>query len=558
MLATSLVLLSLLLQLTPPTSATNDVRPIELLDEHRESVVRIVVTNAAGQRRVGCGVVVDGAGTIVTAHELVREAVAARVDLASGTSFDRVTVLGTDGQVALLRVEASGLRRLKLAEAGDLLRANTSVLILGGPAGGGRILAGGRVVGGSLKKLAPSGKSQLIQHHLAAPLLVTNWGGPAFSTKGEPLGIITPLLRPVSGDARHGLAPGRAVRELMEETAKASPEGKRLSPLGAAEPGPPRRRPPKEVTAEARTVAVSVVLGPATLESDLAAGIGRSVPWRLVPDPIDADLVLLVDAIEITYHAAGGGVSGRQYEVTASLRDTGTGDEVWSSRKGQSRDSSAAPFDQIASRIVSAMKRSFGDVVVPGVGEDRPTPARPPTSMAQPPPTLRLEDLPAGFLALPPEDLQKLGMTPESLAGFGKCWTAAAQLTGYSGFIDPRNFNVVVGLVFSPVSPLEAAAIHLQLASPYAAVKSFQSGPPIAPAGQFTPIPGLDVFGDRSQGLTVTVTGKDVALRWEMVVAIRGTALEIVFCMYRDGVKPTASIGEIARALDARTAAALK
>ena len=79
--------------------------------------------------------------------------------------------------------------------------------------------------------------------------------------------------------------------------------------------------------------------------------------------------------MEITYRASGGGVSGRQYEVTASLRDARTGDEVWSSRKGQSRDSSAAPFDQIASRIVSAMKKSFGDLVVPGVGEDRPTAA---------------------------------------------------------------------------------------------------------------------------------------------------------------------------------------
>ena len=59
--ATSRVLLSLLLQLTPITPATNDVRPIDLLDEHRESVVRIVVTNAAGQRRVGCGVVMDAA-----------------------------------------------------------------------------------------------------------------------------------------------------------------------------------------------------------------------------------------------------------------------------------------------------------------------------------------------------------------------------------------------------------------------------------------------------------------------------------------------------------------
>ena len=126
--------------------------------------------------------------------------------------------------------------------------------------------------------------------------------------------------------------------------------------------------------------------------------------------------------------------------------------------------------------------------------------------MAQPAPTLTLEDLPAGFLALPPEDLQKLGMTPESFAGLGKCWSAAAQLTGYSGFIDPRNFQVVVGLVFSPVSPLEAAAIHMQLASPDAAVKAFRSGPLVAarrtvlahpgPGHLRRPVTGLHGDGD--------------------------------------------------------------
>ena len=105
---------------------------------------------------------------------------------------------------------------------------------------------------------------------MAAPLLVTNWGGPAFSTKGEPFGIITPLVRPLVDASQHGLAPGGPIRELMEATAKASPEGKRLSPLGGAEPPAPRRRPSKEVIAEARTIAVSVVLGgPATLESEL-------------------------------------------------------------------------------------------------------------------------------------------------------------------------------------------------------------------------------------------------------------------------------------------------
>jgi hypothetical protein len=557
MRATSLLLLSVLLPFPAALPQTSDVRPIDLLDDRRESVVRVVVTNAAGQRRVGCGVVMDGAGTIATAYELVREAVAARVDLASGTSFDRVTVLSTDGQVALLRVEASGLRRLKLADADDLLPVKTTVLVLGGPGGSGRILAGGRIVGASFRKPAPNEKSQLIQHHVTAPLLVTNWGGPAFSTKGEPLGIITPVMRPLAGETRHGLAPGRAIRELLEETSKASPEGKRLSPLGGAEPPAPRRRPSKEVIAEARTIAVSVVLGPETLQPALAAGVGTSIPWRLVPDPIDADLVLLVDAMEITFRV-GLGEAGRQYEVTASLRDARTGDEVWSTRKGQSRSSSPTPFDQIASRIVATMKESFGAIVVPTAPEQKPeTPGAgpPPAGVA---PALLLEDLPAGFLALPPEDLKKLGMTPDGFAAFGKCWSAAAPLIRHSGFIDPRDFQVVVGLVFSPVSPLEAAAVHMQLASPDAAVKSFQSGPPIGPVGQFTVIPGLDVFADRSQGLTATMTRGALAVRWDIVVAIRGTALEIVLSMYRDGAKPTAGAAEIARALDARTAAALK
>src|SRR5262245_16411710 len=106
------------LLLFPSTAVAALVNPIKLFNEHRESVVRIVTVNASGQLRVGCGLVLLESGTIATAHELFKNVAGARVELADGTVFEKVTMLGTDGVVALLKVDAMGLRRLSLSDSG--------------------------------------------------------------------------------------------------------------------------------------------------------------------------------------------------------------------------------------------------------------------------------------------------------------------------------------------------------------------------------------------------------------------------------------------------------
>ena len=554
------LLVSLLLQLPLLASRTSDVRPIDLLDQHRQAVVRVVAANAAGQPRVGCGVVVDDAGTIATAYELVRNASAARVELSDGTAFNQVTVLGTDGRIALLRIDAGGLRRVKLADSDKLVRIGTILIVLGGPGGAGRILAGGRVEATVHGKPAPGAQSPLLQYQMTTPLLATNWGGPVFTLQGEAVGIVTPRIAATPDTARHGLAPGNAIRDLLAEVGNARPEGKRLSPLPTSA-APAAHRSPKDVLAGARTIAVWAPFGPETLAPALVSGLGASLPWHVVPDPIEADLVLLVDAMEVTSYVSRVGqttaVSGRQYEVTASLRDARTGDEVWSLRKGQSRDSSAAPFDQIAGRVVTEMQKSF-QRLGPTAAGPKPDMAPSAPASARPAPVLLLEDLPAGFRVLPPEDLKKLGMDPDRLGALTGALGVGAQVAGHAEFIEPRSFQLVYALVLGPLSPLEAAKIHLDLSSPEAAIGALGTGSGGAVFGPPTVIPGFDVFGDRSLGFTAASTAGNPGFRMDLVIAIRDVAVEMVVSIYRNGLQPAVTTADIARALDARTAAAFK
>lgn len=563
-LVTATVVLTALLHAA--NAAAELVNPIKLFNDHRESVVRIVTVNTAGQFRVGCGVVLLESGTIATAHELLKNTAGVRVETADGAIHDSATLLATDGVVALLKVNAQRLRPLKLADSSGFpgFTLAPPVIVVGGPADAGRMLAGGRVNAVLRTNATSSEPDRVLQIFIDAALFVENWGGPVFAEDGRAIGIVTPRGRSEPGDARHGVIPSNAVRDLLAKVSSAKNPGVSLPPL----PAQPERLPARsagEAIAAARSVSVSLVFAPDELKADLNKELARSFPWKTIDFDAHADVVLLVSATEETgarywvidgVRSATPAVQSRRYQVSVSLRDRGSHRELWSSRK--SIDATAStPYQQVAARIVADMRESLATTAAPPPQSAVATAPAPVPASGTAASVLTAADLPQGFQSLSPEEIQKVGMTAEQQAASLRSWVEGANLVTHGVFVDPRKPQFVVVSTFKPVSPLSAAAFHLQAAYPEAMIQGMneaenRTGAKRNPA---VLLPGLDKFGDRSIGFSQTQTSGAATLREDIVFAIRGATLEVVHSVYPTGSQPTVAIGEILKIVDAKIAA---
>jgi S1-C subfamily serine protease len=223
---------------TPSVLAGQDVPPpvsppLEALAERAtQAVVLIDVQTATGSRQ-GSGFLVEPGGLILTNHHVVRDARSARVKLASGDVYDRVSILAQDERrdIAVLQVSGFALPTLPLGNS-DSVRIGSSVILIGSPLGLENTVSTGIVSG---RRQEPEG-FQLIQ--ITAPASPGSSGGAALSAAGEVIGIVA--AQQVAGQNLNFAVPINYARGLIQGLNRATPivlESIGVPPTG--EPGPP-------------------------------------------------------------------------------------------------------------------------------------------------------------------------------------------------------------------------------------------------------------------------------------------------------------------------------
>ncbi|HTD27975.1 MAG TPA: Do family serine endopeptidase, partial [Xanthomonadaceae bacterium] len=137
---------------------------------------------------IGSGFLISSDGKILTNHHVVDGADRVIVHLADRREFT-AKVIGSDpmSDVALLKVEATGLPYLKLADA-KTLKPGQWVVAIGSPFGLDHSVTAGIVSGVGRRSLDP-GEQYVPFIQTDVPINKGNSGGPLLNTKGEVVGI---------------------------------------------------------------------------------------------------------------------------------------------------------------------------------------------------------------------------------------------------------------------------------------------------------------------------------------------------------------------------------
>ncbi len=152
----------------------------------------------------GSGVIIDAArGEIVTNNHVVENATAIRIELADGRVYD-ATLVGRDPQtdIALLRIEASGLRAIELADS-SLLRSGDLAFAIGYPFGIDQTLTMG-IISGTGRSGIGDGIEDFIQTDAAVN--PGNSGGALLDSRGRLIGINTAIYSRGGDNAGIGFA----------------------------------------------------------------------------------------------------------------------------------------------------------------------------------------------------------------------------------------------------------------------------------------------------------------------------------------------------------------
>lgn len=163
---------------------------------------------------------------------------------------------------------------------------------------------------------------------------------------------------------------------------------------------------------------------------------------------------------------------------------------------------------------------------------------------------LKLADLPAGFQELDAATQAQIGLTQENLAQSFQGAFRQAKSTSMSAFISPalQSFEVIVSLVFYPLTPVEISSFDLELSDPAKALTTFGQG-----FGSKTePLAGTDKFGNASIGMTFTTSSGALVLRGDTVLVRRENAVAVILTLYRDGSKPPVPVATLCPILDGR------
>jgi len=234
---------ALLLLPVPPGQCQNQTRPMDELRRMNESVdalirkvspsvVQILVSGygqieepehgntgvvIGRQRAIGSGFIIDPGGYIVTNAHVVKGAQRVQVVLSSGSSDDfaegvlaaktslvsaRIIGVTTEIDLALLKVDATGLRALKLASYRNLHQGE-SVFAFGSPEGLRNTVTHG-IISAVARQTDPD--STMVYIQTDAPINPGNSGGPLVNVDGEVVGVDTFILSQSGGNEGLGFA----------------------------------------------------------------------------------------------------------------------------------------------------------------------------------------------------------------------------------------------------------------------------------------------------------------------------------------------------------------
>jgi len=165
----------------------------------------------------GSGVIVDGEnGYILTNHHVIEDAEEVRVTLIDGRWFvARQIGSDPDTDVAVLRIEASGLDEIRFADS-DRVRVGDFVVAIGNPFGLGQTVTSGIVSALGRTGLIPEGYEDFIQTD--ASINPGNSGGALVDSRGRLVGLNSAILAPSGGNVGIGFAvPSNIARNVMRQ-----------------------------------------------------------------------------------------------------------------------------------------------------------------------------------------------------------------------------------------------------------------------------------------------------------------------------------------------------
>lgn len=156
--------------------------------------------------------------------------------------------------------------------------------------------------------------------------------------------------------------------------------------------------------------------------------------------------------------------------------------------------------------------------------------------------TLRLEDLPRGFTAMPPSELANL---KQQLSQDG------IDVENVFAFVGQEQFQLIMGITTRLETPQQQAEFDELLRDPEK-LKSL-----LAENLEETNVPpqalnNINNIGDAATGVSLRVDLDGLLARLEILALRKNQMGAFVFVLYRDGQRPLYPIAEVGRQLDRR------
>jgi hypothetical protein len=169
--------------------------------------------------------------------------------------------------------------------------------------------------------------------------------------------------------------------------------------------------------------------------------------------------------------------------------------------------------------------------------------------------TLSLKELPVGFQALDEKSQAQAGLSPDAIRqSFAGIFKQAEPIHSFA-FVtsDPKNFEIVVGLVFAPVVPAEQGSFDQILVDPNGAIKNFAK----SFGGEAKALANLPNLGDSRTAWGFTTTSGQPPLKGEMILLRRDTIVALLLTLFPSDKNPPAPAVNLAQTLDGNLKKAL-
>ena len=184
---------------TASLPAAGEMTPAQIYENYVNSTVGITVdivsTNIWGQTvtgaAAGSGFVVSEDGYIVTNYHVINDANAVTVAFSDGKTYP-ATVIGGEAQndVAVIKIEATGLKPVVLGKSGDL-KVGENVVAIGNPLGELTFTETHGIVSALNRVITTSASERINMIQTDCAINSGSSGGPLFNSRGQVVGITT-------------------------------------------------------------------------------------------------------------------------------------------------------------------------------------------------------------------------------------------------------------------------------------------------------------------------------------------------------------------------------